>query len=97
MLKNICEQKIKSGICKADCCGVLAISKQLFDRHEYKLKNKKFNIDIGGDHYVIYCDDFSCPFLNRNYKCMIYKERPEVCRKFDSGDPHPYLRCRHRK
>jgi len=36
--------------------------------------------------------DGKCPFLNAENRCEIYDERPEVCRKFGSGD-EPMLDC----
>ena len=41
-------------------------------------------------------DDLSCIFLNENYKCKIYENRPFLCKMF--GDPsqkNDLLKCHH--
>lgn len=37
--------------------------------------------------------NLKCPFLNQDYSCNIYEDRPPVCRKF-GDESHPFLTCR---
>jgi Fe-S-cluster containining protein len=71
--------------CKARCCGVMAFDKKFALMHKDKIKiDFKFK-DIG-DTVYLETEDLSCAFLDRaEMKCIIYDERPEVCRLFSTG------------
>lgn len=92
-----CRQVIESGKCKADCCGIIPIDKKIYNRHKHKLWYKVFLLlpGLAKEFYTICTFKGKCPFLDKKYKCMIYEDRPFVCRKYGSGDPHPMLRCPH--
>ena len=49
---------------------------------------------IGKNKWVVnlYADDNYCAFLNKNYKCNIYNNRPPICRDFGTikGLPCPH-------
>jgi len=80
--------------CKAMCCGVVPISKDIFAKNKDKLnKNRPIieEIDLG-DSLIPLTKTGTCPFLTDDYKCGIYNDRPEVCRKF-GDETHPMLIC----
>jgi len=90
-----CRDVIKSGQCKADCCGVIPIEKEIYNKHKNKLWYKVFLLLPGfkKEYYTITTFKGTCPFLNKKYDCMIYEDRPPVCRLYASGLNHKYLQC----
>jgi Fe-S-cluster containining protein len=72
----------------ADCCGVIPISKELLEKHKDKYQapitdRGTFNVDSE----VLVTNDGLCVFLDRKAKrCLIYDERPKVCRDFGVVD-----------
>lgn len=49
-------------------------------------------MEFVGDSVIPLTEDCTCPFLDKDYKCVIYKHRPEVCQKF-GDESHPLLVC----
>ena len=70
--------------CKAECCGIVPIPKELAKKHEEKAQVKAVEImPFSNNDIVPMTEDAFCIFLNRNTrKCIIYDERPEVCRRY---------------
>jgi Fe-S-cluster containining protein len=70
--------------CKAECCGIVPIPKELAKRHEQMAQAKAEEIVAWGENDVVpLTEDAFCIFLDRDTKkCVIYKERPDVCRKY---------------
>ena len=74
--------------CKAECCGAVPLA-QSFKKYPFarKCEVKDF------DDFFIACDEnLTCGFLDENYKCSIYEDRPNLCRKFGNGK-HKLLKC----
>ena len=90
-----CDEKIKQGICKADCCGPIPFYKK------FLRKNKKRIVILSYEEIPFYDDmiipvthDASCIFLTNKYKCNIYNDRPKICKSF-ADSQYRYLRCPH--
>jgi len=67
--------------CKAECCGIVPIPLDIFEKHKEKIGNYKILpspiVDV-----VIPVNNFTgkCAFLDENCKCAIYEHRPGVCK-----------------
>ncbi len=78
--------KCKLNICHACCCYNIPFEHHELERFADKIVNPVITIDYTL-HAQIAITDFDwqknkCPFLTQDYKCNIYEQRPEVCRKF---------------
>ena len=88
--------------CQAGCCGVFPIEKDLYVSHIDKIVNSTVEVDeyeaidpISKDlkEYVMpLTKDMKCCFLQDDYKCSIYEDRPEVCKIF-GDETVPILTC----
>jgi len=84
--------------CKGDCCGIVPIPKQTWIKNRSKSQREIVEIvkiagdGVMSDTVIPRTKNDVCPFLDKNYRCVIYDERPEVCRKFGDGT-HPCLCC----
>lgn len=92
-----CKQIIECGKCKADCCGPVPLLIKVWE----KLKNKAQVpivrlIKIEDDYIIPETKTLNCPFLSISFRCVIYKFRPDVCRKFGDAS-HPLLVCPYSK
>ena len=79
--------------CKAACCGVVPIEKEIYERNRDKLVNpveKEFPMD--DTHICPVTADMMCPFLNKNLTCNIYHDQPSVCKKY-GDETHVCLKC----
>ena len=67
-----CENCIKK--CKAECCGLVPIPKRIWNKNKKGIKRKILKTkNIGNDDILLFTEDLTCTFLNKNYKCSIYK------------------------
>jgi len=55
-------------------------------------RKENMTIPFPGGHIIVVDADMKCIMLTEDYRCSIYNERPEVCRKFGE-DNHPLLQC----
>lgn len=83
--------------CKAECCYNVPMPKGYEIRFHNLIANPiKSTTDLGEGMVIHFTDidlnNNKCPFLNAQFRCNIYEERPEICRKFGDGS-HPYLTC----
>lgn len=66
--------------CKAQCCGPVPIPKKVYyamPKARVPVSEQEFyDFVIGTDK------DNYCVFLSEDYRCTIYNQRPEVCKKF---------------
>lgn len=71
---------------RGSCCGITIMPLIFIEKHKDKFQvNGK--IEISGNEAAVLTDDMACIFLNRITKeCMIYEERPEVCKIFGTID-----------
>lgn len=84
--------------CKAGCCKICPIEKEIFDRnrekivektvHEILIENPNPEIFdqrgefVNSEYMVPITESTNCCFLNSDYTCNIYEDRPYVCKKF---------------
>lgn len=77
------------------CCGIIPFPKELAMKTQNLAQVKpKQVIENKGELYII-TEDMKCVYLNRKTKvCMIYEERPEICRIYGliSACPCPYFK-----
>lgn len=101
MIRFDCKKGFKLG-CKCDCCGIVPIPENIFNKHKSKITiNYKINEELKKFHskfkgYIVpITDDYKCPFLDRdNLKCIIYEDRPNICRDYGvMGNKSKYLQC----
>lgn len=78
--------------CKAQCCGIVPIPKEIYDANKDKLVRPIVNLLDVVIAYIPVTEDHYCPFLNEDLSCNIYEERPEVCKKF-GDESHKMLIC----
>lgn len=88
-----CMGKINVKKCKAECCGLVPIPKDVVVKHQNEMRRgSRLLIDEEG--MQIWTKDGNCAFLSKSYRCIIYKDRPEVCRLMGSGkSDHPMMKC----
>lgn len=89
-------------VCKAGCCTITPIPKDLWNECRGKVVEKVEEVKEGlqvdpetgelKDFVVPFTKSLKCPFLNEDLSCNIYEKRPYVCRKF-GDESHKYLRC----
>lgn len=96
-----CVELIKTGKCKADCCGVVPILEnywKVLKRHaqtnEYKIFKFKYNRDT---FIKALTKDFKCVFLNSENLCAIHNHhlRSQICKIFGTVENQPLLACPH--
>ena len=72
--------------CNAQCCYNIPFDRGELDRFKEKIVNKVLFILPMHGAQVAFTDEDpgrnKCPFLRADYKCNIYENRPDVCRKF---------------
>lgn len=100
-LKDYKMNKCNTRVCKAGCCYNVPMPKKLISAYRKKIANPILRIESLNDDMVLAITDNDpnknkCPFLNKEYKCNIYPQRPCVCRMF--GDERfvsvsRFLRC----
>ena len=91
-IEYACREAIASGICHADCCGLVPFHIQFYAQHEELVIEAWVERLLRIENYTLpITDDLRCCFLDREeLKCLIYEERPEICRLFGYVDE---LRC----
>ena len=90
---DTCLKVIDSGRCIGDCCGPIPIDRAVVEANKH-LVNVKY-IEMIPERELSYplCKDVMCVFLDRvKIRCLIYDQRPDVCRKF-GDESHKALWC----
>lgn len=88
-----CRKCISSGKCDNDCCGIVLIPYSTYLKHKDKVLGIK--IQVMEDDVVFDTPDCKCPFISKkNKSCMIYEDRPLVCRVYGLCDSLlcPYIK-----
>ena len=68
-----------------ECCGIVPIKKAVWEKNLAKAQRKiKEVMEIKEDVYVI-TDGLKCIFLSERKKCVIYEDRPQICRNYGVG------------
>lgn len=83
-----CEKTLNE--CKARCCGLMAFTKEFVEEHKDKVQRETEEVAEGLTSKEVYCI-----FLSEDYKCMIYDERPDVCKQYGLDEkelPCAYLK-----
>lgn len=78
--------------CKAQCCCMVPIPKELYASHQDKIVRKPHDFVHTNDCVIPLTADTYYVFLNEDFSCNIYKDRPDICRKF-GDESHPMLYC----
>ena len=61
----------------------MVFDRDFFKTHESKSKRPILTVfELKGNKVYPATRDRFCPFLGYDYKCVIYEERPELCRNF---------------
>lgn len=72
--------------CKAICCYNIPFDKGELERFKDKIVNPVIGVvPMHGANIAFTAEkieDNKCPFLRNDFKCNIYNNRPDVCRKF---------------
>ncbi len=72
---------------RGSCCGPIPFKEDFIEKHKDKIQikiSKKFQDKLG---IYLLTEDMGCVFLNRKTrKCMIYEERPEICKAYGEVD-----------
>jgi Fe-S-cluster containining protein len=69
------------GTCKAVCCGIVPLEKKFTMKHQPVRKVIK-ELDLGDGNVILETEDYRCPYLGEDFKCSVYKDRPEICRLY---------------
>lgn len=88
--------KCKTWRCKSACCHNIVFTNHELERFSDKIINSVISREpmFGSDVLAITNPDpmkNKCPFLRADYRCNIYENRPDVCRKFGEI---PELKCK---
>lgn len=95
MNKKTCNPKL----CKAECCGYVPININLFNAKKHLIR-KPYTIQhfVSDTVLAVGKHDDACAFLGEDFSCIIYPDRPDVCKKFGEKDQdHPLLQCEYLK
>jgi len=69
-----------------ECCGIVPIKKEIWEKHKQKKQREIEEIKEIRDEVYIICEDLKCIFLREpDKKCAIYEDRPQVCRNYGIG------------
>lgn len=94
--------------CKADCCGPIPFPIDIFEKNKHLIKKEYlFSDEIENippqffifakrmkGHVIPFTDDLTCVFLDDEYKCSIYDDRPVICKIY--GECRE-LKCPHKR
>lgn len=88
---KVCPKK-----CQADCCGYVPMPKELWEKHKAKAQREYKEVEWNDETILPLTEDLNCPFLDKNYRCVIYNDRPWICKLFGTkeikGLKCPYLK-----
>jgi len=78
-----CNLAKNKGLCRAECCGCCPLPIETVEKNAILIQAPIIEkINIRGDIYN-FTEDGQCIFLNRKtLECVIYKERPMVCKSY---------------
>ena len=87
-----CAELFKQGKCHSDCCGVVPLPADVWERNKHLIQ-RKLKEAVSAPHQEVYPlpeEGVSCLFLTKDCTCAIYDDRPQVCRMYGI---HPDLEC----
>jgi Fe-S-cluster containining protein len=78
--------------CQADCCYYVPLNREFWEKHKHLIQqeaiplnweNGEINFRKDFDGYILpLTKNLRCPFLDKKSKCVIYFDRPYICRVF---------------
>jgi hypothetical protein len=76
------------------CCGIVPIKEDVWEKHKDKVKEKISIHKVDNLVFPLLEGSLKCCFLNDEGKCLIYEDRPEVCREYGMTDrlPCPFFK-----
>lgn len=78
--------------CNARCCGVVPIPIEIWNDNQSKIVTQPIQVLNEDDHILPITHITKCVFLNEDYSCNIYENRPDICIRF-GDESHPMLCC----
>ena len=88
---KVCPKK-----CKADCCGYVPLPNEFWEKHKDKAQVKIKLLKYDDNSVLPLTKNLGCCFLDPNYRCVIYKDRPPLCKLFGTSSKKglacPYLK-----
>jgi Fe-S-cluster containining protein len=88
-----CLRMVDSGRCAGECCGCIPIDRDVVDANRFEMQVGYTEMIPAGELSYPMTDDMACVFLHRmEIRCMIYDQRPDVCRRF-GDESHSALFC----
>jgi Fe-S-cluster containining protein len=78
--------------CKAACCGVSPIEKEIYQRNLDKRLRPVIKESDMEPCVIPMTEDSKCTFLKENFTCNIYDDRPTLCKKF-GDETHAMMTC----
>lgn len=71
------------------CCGTVPMTIRMFRRFKDRTTKKYRLEDFGPGYVVAITDDDQCVFLDNDNLCLIYNNRPLVCRIYGVNEKLP--------
>lgn len=79
--------------CKAYCCGPVPIKKDVYEKHKHKCARPVvFERAVEDGMIIPETGTQYCAFLSPGYTCLIYEDRPNVCKLFGKV-PSALMQC----
>lgn len=76
----------------SECCGIVPIPLHIFEKNKHLIEKEIEKIEqLREDVVIPITKDLKCAFVKDN-RCLIYKERPWVCRAYGTALPCPYIK-----
>lgn len=104
-----CRNMIECKKCQGNCCSLPVFDIKIFEKHQQIAQEiTKVTSFKNSSEVVINTSDNMCAFLDRkDYHCLIYEDRPEVCKNYGiietlpcpfikpNGNPRSEAGCKH--
>jgi hypothetical protein len=79
--------------CKAYCCGPVPIKKNIYEKNKHKCARPVIHERFVEDDMILpETGEKYCTFLSPSFTCLIYEDRPNVCKLFGKI-PSPLMQC----
>lgn len=80
--------------CRAECCKRAPLPETFVRQYANRMQRQPEIMEVSDGGQIIAADRQGyCVFLADDYRCAVYRERPELCRMFGSGSS--VLACWH--
>lgn len=83
-------------LCQGNCCRYVPLPKDLVKNNWHLKQREVYALYLHSENEVMaITEDLRCLFLDKDYRCVVYKDRPYVCRVYGCGGADclscPYL------